>query len=1130
MKIKFLLPLLLSLTWPLLAVPVKLNGTFDSPSPGAPPDNWGKTYHINGTLTPLKNAIKASAKNDSFYEESTKFEVVPGALLKLELKAEGIGDVGFLIQIFNAPGEQIFQTTTAAKIKPEGSFSRADISIKPDYSGKIPASARVGIFFRKGTEATIRNFKADYTATPLDMKRPENRTDWAAGTYKTLTALAEKKQNIPVMFLGDSITQLWEFAPTNRFPGGLEVWNEYFKPMGALNFGVSGDTVQNVLYRITEGKQLACRPRVIVLLIGTNNLHQAPVAAPEQIVQGVDNLLRIIRRELPDTRVLLLGVLPRKGNFPIEALNAGLKKAADSFKSTGKVTFMDVSSALLRGKKEVDPAVFRDGLHLSPLGYRLFAEAIAPEVRRQLALSEEEYPSLTEKKSPCSIVLPPDASPAERNAARELQIFLSRATGETPEIVNTVPSSSPAFLLGQSEEIRKLLPNIDFSKLKPNEILLERQGNRLILTGGRPRGTLNAVYEFAEKYLGVKFYSSTETEVPRLPNFNLPEVHFRYAPPVEYRSAMYHDLMWTFPRFGVRLRNNGDFLHGMKDWGCDAGYIVPCHSFNRLIPAEKYFKTHPEFFSLVDGQRSGGQSLGQLCLTNPEVKKELVKNLLEIIRANPGKGNRVSVSQNDNTRYCSCDDCLKSDQKYGGPSGTLLNFVNDVAAEVGKEFPDVRVETFAYQYTSTPPKNIRPRNNVSILLCSISSNCAQKLDSDANASFRDELNGWKDLAGQLSIWSYVANFSNYLTPFPNLRNFASDVRFFARSGAKSILAQGDWNSGGAAGDYVALRAWLFSKLMWNPDQDTDALIREFTDGYYGPAAPTIREYWILLDNEAADNQAYLGCFTNLTSKWLSLETLLKAYGLMRRAEKSVEKSPWPLRERVLLASQPIKYAMLERSSVLKEKFPEKCPDFDALFLEVRNVALRNRTNKFQENASADRLFQWLETEIHRPKLPEARPAEAVKNLPKGSFTELQSAFFYVEPWSKHLKRVSDPAASDGEALRTDGTVYTWNMQFPPNLDYFPMRPGKYRLIVSARCEGEGAEGLALEAGSYDVRRKIITAKNIPLKDAKSSTYQEFDLGVHELNPNCYLFVAPKRNPGMKWLYVDRLTVIPVSGK
>lgn len=1130
MKLCYLFSLLCVLALPLSAGPVKLNGTFASSSPETPPENWGKTYRINGSLIPLTNAIKVSAKNDSFYEEATKFEVIPGSLLKLELKAEGTGDVGFLIQLFNAAGEQIFQTTTAARIKPEGSFSRADISIKTDYSGKVPASARVGIFFRKGTEATVRDFKADYTASPLDMKRPENRTDWAAGTYKALSGLAAKNQGIPIMFLGDSITQLWEFAPNDRFPGGRDVWNEYFKPMGALNFGVSGDTVQNVLYRITEGKQLACRPRVIVLMIGTNNLHQAPVATPEQIVQGVENLLRIIRRELPDTRILLLGVLPRKGDFPIGTVNAGLKKTADSFKSTGKVTFMDISAALLRGKKEVDPEVFRDGLHLSPLGYKLFAEAIAPEIRRQLALSEEENPALTEKKSPYSIVLPPDALPVEFNAARELQIFMARATGETPEIVRTAETSSPAFLLGQSEEVRKLLPKVDFSKLKPDEILLERQGNRLVLSGGRPRGTLNAVYEFAEKYLGVKFYSSTETEVPRLSNFTLPEVHFRYAPPVEYRSAMYHDLMWTFPRFGVRLRNNGDFLQGMKDWGCDAGYIVPCHSFNRLIPADKYFKTHPEFFSLVDGQRSAGQFNGQLCLANPELKKELVKNLLEIIRANPGRGNRVSVSQNDNTRYCSCTDCQESDRKFGGPSGTLLNFVNQVSVEVEKEFPGVRVETFAYQYTSAPPKDIRPRDNVSILLCSISSNCAQKLDSEANASFRDELNGWGKLTGQLSVWSYVANFSNYLTPFPNLRNFASDVKFFARNGSKSILAQGDWNSGGVAGDYVALRAWLFSKLMWNPELDTDSLIREFTDGYYGPAAPMIRDYWTLLDNEAAANQAYLGCFTNQTSKWLSLETLLKAYALMRRAEKTVEKSPWQLRERVLLASQSIKYAMLERASAIKERFPSKCPDFDALFLEVRNVALRNRTNKFQENADADRFFQLLETEIRRPKLSAAKPAEAVKNLPEGSFIDLQSAFFYVEPWNKHLQRVNDPAASDGDALRTDGSAYTWNMQFPPNLDRFPMLPGKYRLIISARCEGDGTDGFALEAGSYDLRRKIITAKNIPLKEVKGETYREFDLGIHELNPNCYIFAAPKRNPGMKWLYVDRLTVIPLSGK
>ena len=400
MKSSVLLPLLLALALPVFAVPVKLNGTFETSAAGAPPTNWGKKYRINGTLTPLKNAIKVTAKNDSFYEESTRFEVLPGSLLKLELKAAGNGDVGFLVQVFNARGEQIFMTTTAAKIKPEGSFSKEDISIAPSYNGKTPAVARVGIFFRKGADVTISDFKVDYIEKPLDMKRAENRTDWAAGTYKALTELAAQKQNIPVMFLGDSITQLWEFSPTDRFPGGLAVWNEYFKPMGALNFGVSGDTVQNVLYRITDGKQLACNPRVIVLLIGTNNLHQAPVATPDQIAEGVNNLIQVIRKELPDTRILLLGVLPRSGNYGINTVNAGLEKVAASFRATGKVAFLDVSSALLRGKKEVKPEVFRDGLHLSPFGYKLFAEAIAPEIRRQLAASEEENPSMTEKKKP----------------------------------------------------------------------------------------------------------------------------------------------------------------------------------------------------------------------------------------------------------------------------------------------------------------------------------------------------------------------------------------------------------------------------------------------------------------------------------------------------------------------------------------------------------------------------------------------------------------------------------------------------------------------------------------------------------------------------------------------------------
>ena len=255
------------------------------------------------------------------------------------------------------------------------------------------------------------------------------------------------------MFLGDSITQLWEFSPKHKYPGGLDTWNRIFKPMKASNYGVSGDMIQNVLWRITEGRQLAANPDVIVLLIGTNNLHQNPRNTPKEIVEGVENLLNVIRKELPATRILLLGILPRQGNYPIAEINRELMGIARK----NRVSFLDVGPILLRGKTTVDKEIFRDGLHLSPAGYELFAQTILPEITRLMAAKENADRTLPEKKSEYKLYLAKDAIAPERKAAEEFQYFFGRIIGETTGNCFEMPSGSRVILIGSRRKAAKLL-------------------------------------------------------------------------------------------------------------------------------------------------------------------------------------------------------------------------------------------------------------------------------------------------------------------------------------------------------------------------------------------------------------------------------------------------------------------------------------------------------------------------------------------------------------------------------------------------------------------------------------------------------------------------------------------------
>src|SRR6185295_3628352 len=124
------------------------------------------------------------------------------------------------------------------------------------------------------------------------------------------------------------------------------------------------------------------------------------------------------------------------------------------------------------------------------------------------------------------------------------------------------------------------------------------------------------------------------------------------------------------------------------------------------IPPDKYFEPHPDWFSEIGGQRKADG--GQLCLTSEPMRRELVKNLTDRLRANPA-ATIASVSQNDWQGNCQCDRCREIDRQEGSPAGSLLRFVNAVAAEIEPDFPRVAIDTLAYQYTRKPPAHTRPR-------------------------------------------------------------------------------------------------------------------------------------------------------------------------------------------------------------------------------------------------------------------------------------------------------------------------------------------------------------------------------------------------------------------------------------
>lgn len=201
-----------------------------------------------------------------------------------------------------------------------------------------------------------------------------------------------KKGEAELVFLGDSITHAWDR------PGvGKEVWDKVWAPLKAANFGIGGDRTEHVLWRLENGNFDGLKPKLIVLMIGTNNTgHQGRPqtelngavyqCSAQQTAEGVKAILDKLSQKCPAAKVLLLGIFPRGANTEDrlrqqnDATNAILKGYADG----GRIVFMDIGSKFLEADGTLSKEIMPDLLHPNAKGYAIWAEAIEAKVREML--------------------------------------------------------------------------------------------------------------------------------------------------------------------------------------------------------------------------------------------------------------------------------------------------------------------------------------------------------------------------------------------------------------------------------------------------------------------------------------------------------------------------------------------------------------------------------------------------------------------------------------------------------------------------------------------------------------------------------------------------------------------------
>ena len=509
-----------------------------------------------------------------------------------------------------------------------------------------------------------------------------------------------------------------------------------------------------------------------------------------------------------------------------------------------------------------------------------------------------------------SILISSDATESIAVSAKALQTMLLRCCGVKMAI--TMNARSPYISIGKTSKFNKLGISLGEKELNDDGFkILFREGN-IYLCGAKERGTVYAVNDFMERYLGVRFLTADEIYTPNISTLEILERDVIEIPSFSSRAFFAYEVKRN-PRFASQMRlvsqyadeedakkYGGGFL---RDWNS-----YEMHAMQVMLPKSKYYDKHPEWYA-SDRPRAW------LCLTNgltdddedsnnPEsCLSEFTSNLLKQIEENPTKKYfMLGHEDSSGNVYCNCERCKRSRERNVTVSGYLTVWINAIARRVEKwrleNCPkrEIKLVSFSYLDTVIPPVYIEneegvnkpyiflekeywaplkvregkiipvnnkviPEKNVVVFCAPIGMCYLHEVTDekcDWNQYFRFSIKAWNALGTDIMVWYYGVNFSYHLWWLPNRRTISSHLRFFKQYNPLFMMQQGAPREGGF---YQAiLNTYLVSKLMWIVSLDIDELTKEFNRLYFGEkSAVAVNEFIEKIETRYADlDQQYDG--------------------------------------------------------------------------------------------------------------------------------------------------------------------------------------------------------------------------------------------------------------------------------
>ena len=536
---------------------------------------------------------------------------------------------------------------------------------------------------------------------------------------------------------------------------------------------------------------------------------------------------------------------------------------------------------------------------------RATQDLVNREVPQGVTYPEETLPAglrLSENGASRYVIVRPDAVPDGLMPWIDfLAGTLRRMTGAEFPVVSASarPFGRPAIAVGGPCEAKGF-----------EDYVVRMSGRDLIVSGSDARATALAIRHFLTRICGCRFYDEWTESVPSKPTLDIPELALHRQPTFTFRCVFggSWEIKWkkgpaVLPplpgRFFGRPGDVHTFYYFTRDW----------------------LKDREDLLSMTpDGKRRKltGQLGPNFCYTHPDARrlfKAKLREFIELDRRESAKAGvcpprLYSIFQNDASGYsCHCPACDAFKAKHGGEGALLVDLANDLARDIAKDYPDIVLLTSAYAFSETPPESCAIEPNVAIEVTRTRKNYYSPVRDDASTTFREDFRKWASMAPAMGCWEYwVFYWDAFPAPYHNVNLIRDDLLWYYENGVRYMRIESEQPT---TASFRSLKAWLADELLQDLTLDDEALIGDFMKGFYGPAAPEMRELMDLLGRLQKGQCAPV--FLNSSAeqykvpprKWLDADFYAKAEDIFTRAEAKVRDAPEQIRLNVRRERIPV---------------------------------------------------------------------------------------------------------------------------------------------------------------------------------------------------------------------------------